>query len=226
MAAKEGKGKPTTEEQHEKHNQKAKENAAEARAKAKKDGDVKHAEEDDRQEKSSKAKANTAESRSDAKGKKDNQSKGGKNDAAKAENADSENEIDEAQELDGLLEIFSEHDIAEIDMDTAAGMIDEWYDILHQSKDEPYKEVAANLKQLKKLLSGKKDQSEEVVELLDELAEQTDDLADEAQRGYKGKLHKLGKALRHASLSIEDAIDIDDEAIDEEDEAIDEEEAL
>jgi|GEM_PF-2179917 hypothetical protein len=219
MAAKEGKNKPSAEEQHEKHNQKAKENAAESRAKAKekKDSESKNVEEDEQHEKhNQKAKENAAESRADSKDKKDDRAKGNKTDAAKAEKSDADAEIDEAQELDGLLEILNGHDVAEIDMEVAAGMIDEWYDILHKSKEEPYKEVAANLKQLKKLLSGKKDQSEEVVELLDELSEQTDELANEAQRGYKGKLHNLGKALRHAAQSIDEAIDMDDEEVEDE----------
>jgi hypothetical protein len=221
MAAKEEKSKPTAEEQHEKHNQKAKENAAESRAKAKDktDGEAKHVEKDDQKEKhNQKAKENTAESRPESKGKKDDHAKASKNDPAKAEKSHSENEIDEAQELDGLLEIFAAHDITEMDVEVAVGMIDEWYDILHKSKDESYKEVAANLKQLKKLLSGKKDQSEDVIELLDELGEQTDELANEAQRGYKGKLHKLGTAFRHAAQSIDEAIDVDDEEIEEDEE--------
>ncbi len=221
MAAKEEKSKPTAEEQHEKHNQKAKENAAESRAKAKDktDGEAKHVEQDDQKEKhNQKAKENTAESRTASKGKKDDHAKAGKNDTAKAEKSHSEDEIDEAQELDGLLEIFAAHDITEMDAEVAVGMIDEWYDILHKSKDESYKEVAANLKQLKKLLSGKKDQSEDVIELLDELGEQTDELANEAQRGYKGKLHKLGNAFRHAAQSIDEAIDVDDEEIEEDEE--------
>lgn len=221
MAAKEEKSKPTAEEQHEKHNQKAKENAAESRAKAKDktDGEAKHVEKDDQKEKhNQKAKENTAESRPESKGKKDDHAKASKNDPVKAEKSHSENEIDEAQELDGLLEIFAAHDITEMDVEVAVGMIDEWYDILHKSKDESYKEVAANLKQLKKLLSGKKDQSEDVIELLDELGEQTDELANEAQRGYKGKLHKLGTAFRHAAQSIDEAIDVDDEEIEEDEE--------
>lgn len=219
MAAKEEKSKPTADEQHEKHNQKAKENAAESRAKAKdkKNDEAKHVEEDDQKAKhNQKAKENAAESRAESKGKKGDAAKGSKADSAPADKSDADDEIDEAQELDGLLEIFSEHEITEIDMDVAAGMIDEWYDILHKSKDESYKEVAANLKQLKKLLSGKKDQSEEVVELLDELGGQTDELANAAQRGYKGKLHKVGKALRHAAQAIDEAIDSDDEELDEE----------
>lgn len=133
----------------------------------------------------------------------------GKNGNAKAEKAakddHAETELDEGQELNGLLKIFEEHDLTEIEPEVATELIEEWYDILNQSDEEPLKEMASSLKQLKKVLSGKKSQPEAIAEVLEQLGGQTEEYANEAKRGFKGKMHQLSELLTDAADSIGEA---------------------
>ncbi|MBD2465325.1 hypothetical protein H6G89_30400 [Oscillatoria sp. FACHB-1407] len=123
---------------------------------------------------------------------------------AKAEgHAETHNDIDEGEELNALLETFDGNDLTAIAIDQATGFIDEWYDILHKSKEPELKEIGNSLKQLKKWLTGNKTKGEDLVEVLNQLGEQTDNFANNAERGHKTQLHKLGKVLNRASSFIE-----------------------
>lgn len=125
--------------------------------------------------------------------------------------ADAHADLDEGEELNALLEAFEGSDLTEIDLDDATGLIDEWYEILHKSKESELKEIGNSLKQLKKLLSNSKAKGEDIAEALSQMGEQTDAAANNAERGYKTKLHKLGKALGKAGSSIEKEIAKDEE---------------
>lgn len=113
--------------------------------------------------------------------------------------------MDEAEELNSLLEAFESEDLTEIDLDEATEMIEEWQDTLTKSKDSDLKAVGSNLKQLKKQLSSGKAQPEELAELFTQLGEQVDSYANNAERGYKTKLHNLGRSFKHAAKSLQQA---------------------
>jgi hypothetical protein len=127
---------------------------------------------------------------------------------------------DEAQELDDLLELLEQEDYESIDMEAATAMIDYWQDILGQSDDAGMKDVAKTLGQLKKSMTSKKLKEDEVAELLTQMGDQVDEVANSAKRGYKTKLHHLGKALRR--MGEDSMVEEDEEMVDEED--MDEEE--
>jgi hypothetical protein len=111
--------------------------------------------------------------------------------------------LDESQELDELLELM-EGDITELDSDEAVELIDEWHEILSESDDAGLKEIGKGLKQLKKALSASKTKPADIAEALTSLGEKTNEYANEAQRGYKTKLHTLGKALSKAGKTLEE----------------------
>jgi type VI protein secretion system component VasK len=119
--------------------------------------------------------------------------------------ADDAEGLDEGEELNVLLETFEDADLTEINLDSATGMIDEWYEILHKSKDAELKEIGNSLKQLKKVMSSNKSKGADIAEVLSQLGKQTDEYGNNAERGYKTKLHKLGKALTKAAHSLEKA---------------------
>jgi hypothetical protein len=119
-----------------------------------------------------------------------------------AEHAGDENEHDESEELDELLELFEDDALLDLDPEEAVSEIDEWYEIINESGDAELKEIGKGLKQLKKVLTAAKTKPEAIAEALTQLGEQTDECANNAQRGYKTKLHKLGKALSKAGKSV------------------------
>ena len=77
------------------------------------------------------------------------ETKAAKSDKNGATKAEAENDLDEGEELNALLAAF-EGDLTDINPEEGIGLIDEWYDILHKSKDEGQKELAKNLKELKR----------------------------------------------------------------------------
>lgn len=113
--------------------------------------------------------------------------------------------IDEGQELDELMSLIESEELLDLDPEEAVEMIDEWYDILNESGDADLKEIGKSLKQLKKVLSASKSKPADISEALVSLGEQVNEYADNAQRGYKTKLHNLGKALSRAGKSVEQA---------------------
>lgn len=115
-----------------------------------------------------------------------------------------EQEIDEGEELDALLEMLEgEDELTAIDPEAAIEMLDEWQELIGKSKDENLKEINNGLKQLKKQLSNDKGKAADIAEVLSQLGEHVDNYANDAERGYKTKLHKLGKTLTKASKSLE-----------------------
>jgi hypothetical protein len=107
----------------------------------------------------------------------------------------SDEEMDMGEELDELLTMLEEEDLTDVDLEQAAEMIDEWQSVLSKSKDAELKEIGTNLKKLKKLVGSSKVKEIDLAEVLSELGTQVDAFANNAQRGYKTKLHRLGKAL-------------------------------
>jgi len=131
-------------------------------------------------------------------------SKGGssKQEDAKSQVDHTEADGDESQELDELLSILESGNLTELDSDTAVELIDEWHEILSESEESGLKEIGKGLKQLKKSLSASKSKPDEIAEALSNLGEKTEDYANNAPRGYKTKLHTLGKALSNAGKSL------------------------
>lgn len=116
----------------------------------------------------------------------------------KSQSASSEaasEEMDTGEELDSLLTMLEEEDLTDMNLEQAVEMIDEWHGILNKSKDAELKEIGSNLKQLKKLLGASKIKEADLAEVMTNLGEQVDKFASNAERGYKTKMHRLGKAL-------------------------------
>ncbi|MCU0548882.1 MAG: hypothetical protein MUC48_05995 [Leptolyngbya sp. Prado105] len=127
-----------------------------------------------------------------------------------AKKSSGESEIDNAPDVESLTETLH-GDPTEIESDEAINSIDEWVDFLKGHKQDNIKELSASLKDLKKLLKGKKSDGSEIAQVLATLAEQTNAIGDEAARGVKGPLHTLGKALVTFSHKVERAAAKDEE---------------
>jgi hypothetical protein len=121
-----------------------------------------------------------------------------------AQKTSGESNLDNAPDVESLTEILH-GDITEIEPDEAIDSIDEWVDFLKGHKEDNIKELSASLKDLKKLLKGKKSEGSEIAAALATLGEQTNAIGDEAARGVKGPLHTLGKALITFGHKIERA---------------------
>lgn len=122
--------------------------------------------------------------------------------AAKASKAKgSEQSETDSPDLESLLNALH-GDLTSIDPETAVAAIDEWQNALKGTKDEDLKEISNGLKELKKLLHGKRTEPAELGEVLTQLGEQTDKAADEAERGTKGQLREVGKALSKVGKSL------------------------
>lgn len=119
-----------------------------------------------------------------------------------AQKTGGESNIDNAPDVESLTEILH-GDPTDIEADEAINSIDEWLDFLKGHKEDNIKELSASLKDLKKLLKGKKSEGSEIAAVLATLGEQTNAIGDEAARGVKGPLHTLGKALITFSHKIE-----------------------
>ena len=136
-------------------------------------------------------------------------SKGGKtsnkgeseSDTSKASAATADAE-DQGEELDELLEAFADGDLTAIDLDEATEMLETWQDTLSKSKDSSLKEVGTSLKQLKKALSSGKATAEDLTGLFTQLGEQIETYASDAERGYKTKMHELGRAFKRVARSL------------------------
>ena len=116
-----------------------------------------------------------------------------------------EDDQDEASpDADSLLDVLH-GDLTEIEPGEAIEAVDLWVNFLKGHKEENLKELSASLKELKKLLKGKKSEASEIADVLEQLGEQTTAIGDEAGRGVKGPLHKVGKALAQAAKKIEKA---------------------
>jgi ABC-type transporter Mla subunit MlaD len=119
------------------------------------------------------------------------------NSLAKAE------EHEQIEEIDSLVEVLEE-DVTQVEGETALSAVDNWYSVLHKSEDENLKEIANGLKELKQLLKRSKPNSSEIREILHRLGEQTQQAGEEAKRGFKGPIQRLGKILVRTSKSLEE----------------------
>ncbi|MGL5083925.1 MAG: hypothetical protein ACRC8A_20770 [Microcoleaceae cyanobacterium] len=124
---------------------------------------------------------------------------------SKTESTSANLEHDEGQELDALLELLSNEDFATIDIEAAVEMIDHWHEKLQQSEEPNLKAMGKALKHLKKSLTTKKTKAEEITESLNQVSSEVDTFADEAERGYKTKLHTLAKKLKQFGSALEEA---------------------
>jgi hypothetical protein len=125
-----------------------------------------------------------------------------KADASKASAASSADAEDQGEELDELLEAFEDGDLTAIDLDEATEMMETWQETLSKSKESGLKEVGNSLKQLKKSLSSGKASAEDLTKLFTQLGEQVDAYASDAERGYKTKMHDLGRAFKRVARSL------------------------
>ena len=121
---------------------------------------------------------------------------------ASGSDASSDAADDQGEDLDALLEAFESGDLTAIDLDEATEMIDTWQETLSKSKDSALKEVGTSLKQLKKSLSGGKATAEDLTNQFTQLGEQVDAYASDAERGYKTKMHDLGRAFKRVARSL------------------------
>ncbi len=106
------------------------------------------------------------------------------------------------EQIDSLVENL-EGDLTKIDTEAALNGIDTWYSLLHKSEDENLKAIANGLKQLKQLLKRSNPKGADIGEVLTQLGEQTQEAANSAGRGLKGRIQKLGKVLSKVGKSFE-----------------------
>jgi ABC-type transporter Mla subunit MlaD len=125
-------------------------------------------------------------------------------DASKAIAADAG--ADPTAEIDSLLELL-QGDLTEIEPEAALETIEEWYSILHKSKDAELKELSGHLKELKQALKGGKASGHEIGDLLEQIGEQTYDAAGDLEKGLKTPIHRLGKQLSKVGKSLGKAED-------------------
>jgi ABC-type transporter Mla subunit MlaD len=126
--------------------------------------------------------------------------------SSKAIAADAQSGDDMGEQVDGLLETL-QGDLSEIDLEAAIAQIDEWYNVLHKSKEPAAKELSNGLKELQKLLKSEKSTGHDISEVLIHIGEQTTEFAAEAEKGSKQRIQRLGKQLRQAGTSIAKAKD-------------------
>lgn len=113
--------------------------------------------------------------------------------AKEKQNSQGSSEI--SQKLNSLMAAF-QGDLTSVDPES----IGEWYDLLHQSKEPQFKELASGLKELQKLLKSKEASGHEVGELLCHLGEQTSNF--EADQEVKASLQTIGKQLTKVGRSL------------------------
>ena len=119
------------------------------------------------------------------------------NSLAKAE------EHEQIEEINSLVETLDDG-LGEVDKEAATSSIDTWYNLLHKSEDQSIKEIAEGLKQLKHALKLKNPKGAEISSILSKLGEQTAAASQEAKRGFKGPIQRLGKLLSKSAKSIEE----------------------
>lgn len=122
----------------------------------------------------------------------------------KSGDSKSTQEDQQAPDISELIEVLH-GDVTSIDPEGAIASIDEWQAALKGSDDEGLKAISNHLKELKKLLGGKRTKASEIGAVLVQLGEETNKAGDEAERGNKGNLHNLGKALSKVGKSLESA---------------------
>ncbi|WP_009631779.1 hypothetical protein [Synechocystis sp. PCC 7509] len=115
-------------------------------------------------------------------------------------------ETTDTPNLDSLLELL-QGDLSSIDATAGLEAVDEWYSLLHKSKDKDSKELADSLKELKQLLKGGKASGHEIGEALIHVGDRTMDIASDSDNEVKAILQKLGKHLTKVGNSLGKAED-------------------
>ncbi|HEY9803835.1 MAG TPA: hypothetical protein V6D25_26065 [Leptolyngbyaceae cyanobacterium] len=110
-------------------------------------------------------------------------------------------EHQEIEEIDAVVETLEE-DLEQVDTGVAVGSIDKWYKLLHNSDAENLQEIANGLKELKQVLNRKTAKASDISNILEKLGEQTTAAGQEAKRGFKGPLQRLGKLLSKTGKSL------------------------
>lgn len=113
-----------------------------------------------------------------------------------------ENQDQQTPDISELIEVLH-GDVTSIDPEGASASIDEWISAIKASGDEGYEEISTHLKELKKVLNRKRAKPSEIGAVMIQLGEETNKAGDEAERGHKGHLHNLGKALSKIGKSLE-----------------------
>lgn len=110
-------------------------------------------------------------------------------------------EHEEIEEIDSVIETLEE-DLTQVEIDIALGSIDKWYNLLHKSDSESLQEIANGLKELKRVLKHKNPKPSDISPILEKLGEHTTTVGQEAKRGFKGPLQRLGKLLSRTGKSL------------------------
>lgn len=110
-------------------------------------------------------------------------------------------EHEEIEEIDSVVELLEE-DLTKTDSGVALEAIDKWYKLLQKSDAKNLQEIANELKELKQVLSRKSPKASDISNILEKLGEQTTAAGQEAKRGFKGSLQRLGKFLSKTGKSL------------------------
>uniref|UniRef100_B8HXM2 Uncharacterized protein n=1 Tax=Cyanothece sp. (strain PCC 7425 / ATCC 29141) TaxID=395961 RepID=B8HXM2_CYAP4 len=120
--------------------------------------------------------------------------------------APAERQTDLGGEINAFLE-FLQTDPASIDLEAAQSRVNDAYELLHRSKQPEVKEISSGLRELKKQLQSNKATGHDLAELLEQIGEQTSDMAAEADKGLRSNLKKLGRQLTKLGHSVSKAED-------------------
>ena len=132
-------------------------------------------------------------------------SKGGKSSHRGA--SDDEDELEEqedgvSEKIYSLIDILQE-DLTAVDLDTATAAIDEWYQQLKGAKNKDLKQVATQLKNLRKLVTSEEADESKIAEILISVGEQIGEFASNADENISDSLQELSSALIDAGDSLE-----------------------
>ncbi|GET43853.1 hypothetical protein MiSe_86790 [Microseira wollei NIES-4236] len=132
-------------------------------------------------------------------------SKGGKashRGASKDEDESEDEEDGVSEKIYSLIDILQE-DLTAVDLDTATAAIDEWYQQLKGSKNKDLKQIATNLKNLRKVVTSEEADESEIAEILISLGEQIGEYASNADENISDPLQELSAVLTDAGDSLE-----------------------
>ena len=132
-------------------------------------------------------------------------SKGGKASHHGASDDEDEQEDQEdgvSEKIYSLIDILQE-DLTAVDLDTATAAIDEWYQQLKGAKNKELKQIATNLKNLRKLVTSEEADESEIAEILISLGEQIGEYASNADENISDPLQELSAVLTDAGDSLE-----------------------
>ncbi|MFB2976189.1 KGG domain-containing protein [Microseira sp. BLCC-F43] len=132
-------------------------------------------------------------------------SKGGKASHRGASDDEDEQQDEEdgvSEKIYSLIDILQE-DLTAVDVDTATAAIDEWYQQLKGSKNKDLKQIATNLKNLRKVVTSEEADESEIAEILISIGEQIGEYASNADENISDPLQELSAVLIDAGDSLE-----------------------